>query len=96
MSLMESVRSLQISGPTLISDPHGARPGAVPQGGAVLVVLDVNKLIDPGALYWALGNVVRKGDFLKIVGILTQLANPSKFLLSRTQNYDEFVEKMIV
>lgn len=93
---MESVRSLQISGPTLISDPHGAKPGAVSQGGAVLVILDVNKLIDPGALYWALGNVVRKGDFLKILGLLTQLANPSKFLLSRTSNYDEFVDTMIV
>jgi hypothetical protein len=39
---------------------------------SVLVVLDANnKDITAAPLYWALGNVVRKGDYLKIFGIIT-------------------------
>lgn len=75
---MESLTSLQRSGSRSIDESQTPRPGGVPQG-SVLVVLDVNKDIEPSALHWALGNVVRKGDNLKIVGIITYLMNPSKF-----------------
>ena len=48
-----------------------------PQG-VVLVILDVNKEISTHALNWALGHVARKGDALRLVGILTHVLNPSK------------------
>lgn len=50
---------------------------AMPQG-VVLVVLDVNKDICTQALNWALGHVVRKGDALRLVGVLSHVLNPSK------------------
>jgi len=46
-----------------------------PQG-VVLVILDVNKEISTHALNWALGHVARKGDALRLVGILTHVLNP--------------------
>lgn len=48
-----------------------------PQG-VVLVILDVNKEISTHALNWALGHVARKGDALRLVGILSHVLNPSK------------------
>ncbi|CAK9277968.1 unnamed protein product [Sphagnum jensenii] len=55
------------SSSTMSRDHH------VPYAAAsVLVVLDANnKDITAAPLYWALGNVVRKGDYLKIFGIIT-------------------------
>ncbi|XP_024393771.1 uncharacterized protein [Physcomitrium patens] len=61
-----------------IEEPNTPRPGGVPQG-SVLVVLDVTKGITTAPVYWALGNVVRRGDNFKIVGILTHLCNPMGF-----------------
>lgn len=51
--------------------------GPEPQG-VVLAILDVNNTISAQSLTWALGHVARKGDALKIVGILTHIVNPSK------------------
>lgn len=51
--------------------------GPEPQG-VVLAIMDVNNAICAHALNWALGHVARKGDALKIVGILTHIVNPSK------------------
>jgi hypothetical protein len=50
-----------------------SRDRHVPYAAAsVWVVLDAhNKDITAAPLYWALGNVVRKGDYLKIFGIVT-------------------------
>ncbi len=48
--------------------------------GVVLVVLDVNKDISTSALQWALGHVVRKGDTLRVIGIISHILNPCKFL----------------
>lgn len=53
---------------------------AVPQG-VVLVVLDVNKEFCTQGLNWALGHVTRKGDALRLVGVLSHVRNPSKSLL---------------
>lgn len=76
---MEDLISLQSEGLRSIGEPTAPRPSGVQQG-SVLVVLDVNKpAVAPAAVYWALGNVVRKGDHLKILGIITHLPNPSKF-----------------
>ncbi|KAH9531429.1 hypothetical protein CY35_19G037600 [Sphagnum magellanicum] len=44
--------------------------------GVVLVVLDVNKDISTSALQWALGHVVRKGDTLRVIGIISHILNP--------------------
>ncbi|CAK9255798.1 unnamed protein product [Sphagnum jensenii] len=44
--------------------------------GVVLVVLDVNKEVSSNALNWALGHVARKGDALRLVGVLTHILNP--------------------
>lgn len=74
---MENLISLQSSGLRSIGEPAAPRPIGVQQG-SVLVVLDVNKGVTPGALYWALANVVRKGDNLKILGIITHIGNASK------------------
>lgn len=48
--------------------------------GVVLVVLDVNKDISTSALQWAFGHVVRKGDTLRVIGIISHILNPRKFL----------------
>jgi hypothetical protein len=40
------------------------------------VVLDVNKDISTSALQWALGHVVRKGDTLRVIGIISHILNP--------------------
>ena len=47
-----------------------------PPQGVVLVVLDVNKDISTQALSWALGHVVRRGDALRLVGVLSHVLNP--------------------
>lgn len=52
--------------------------------GVVLVILDVNKDISTNALNWALGHVARKGDTLRLVGILSHVLNPSKFEVPET------------
>jgi hypothetical protein len=54
-----------------------ASPQTAAQG-VVLVVLDVNKEVSSNALNWALGHVARKGDALRLVGVLTHILNPSK------------------
>lgn len=46
--------------------------------GVVLVVLEVNKDISTRALNWAFHHVVRRGDTLRLVGILSHVLNPSK------------------
>lgn len=53
-------------------------PEAMAVQGVVLVVLDVNKDICTHALNWALGHVARKGDVLRLVGVLSHVLNPSK------------------
>lgn len=53
-------------------------PEAMAVQGVVLVVLDVNKEICMQALNWALGHVARKGDALRVVGVLSHVLNPSK------------------
>ncbi|CAM6044874.1 unnamed protein product [Sphagnum compactum] len=52
-----------------------ASPQTAAQG-VVLVVLDVNKEVSSNALNWALGHVARKGDALRLVGVLTHILNP--------------------
>lgn len=52
-------------------------PEAMAVQGVVLVVLDVNKDICMQALNWALGHVARKGDALRLVGVLSHVLNPS-------------------
>lgn len=73
---LESLIKMQSSGVRSIEEPNTPRPGGVPQG-AVLVALDVTKEICTAAVYWALGNVVRRGDNFKLVGIITHVCNPS-------------------
>ena len=48
----------------------------------VLVVLEVNKDICTLALNWAFHHVVRRGDTLRLVGILSHVLNPSKSYLN--------------
>lgn len=47
--------------------------------GVVLVVVDVSQNTFNSAVVWALRNVARKGDVLRIVGVLTHILNPRKF-----------------
>ncbi|KAG0613602.1 hypothetical protein M758_6G114900 [Ceratodon purpureus] len=58
---------------------------AMPQG-VVLVVLDVNKDICTQALNWALGHVVRKGDALRLVGVLSHVLNPMGYKCRLDEN----------
>lgn len=44
--------------------------------GVVLVVVDVSQNTFNSAVVWALRNVARKGDVLRIVGVLTHILNP--------------------
>jgi glycerol-3-phosphate acyltransferase PlsY len=81
---MEALISLQSTGHRSIGEPTAPRPIGVEQG-AVLVVLDVNKGASPAALYWALTHVVRKGDTVKILGIITHIASASKSSLPKSQ-----------
>lgn len=74
---MENLIALQSQGLRSMGEPAGPLPNGV-QHGSVLVVVDVNKTVSPAAVHWALGNVVRKGEHLKILGIITHLPNPSK------------------
>ena len=48
--------------------------------GVVLVVLEVNKDICTRALNWAFDHVVRRGDTIRLVGILSHVLNPSELL----------------
>ena len=73
---LESLIKMQSAGVRMIEEANTPRPGGVAQG-AVLVTLDVTKEIGTAAVYWALGNVVRRGDNFKIVGIITHVSNPS-------------------
>lgn len=73
---LESLIKMQSSGVRSIDEANTPRPGGVSQG-AVLVALDVTKDIATAAVYWALSNVVRRGDNLKICGIITHVSNPS-------------------
>lgn len=54
-------------------------PEAWESQGVVLVVLDLTMAICNAALQWALDTVVRKGDILRVVGVLTHVLNPCKF-----------------
>lgn len=47
--------------------------------GVVLVVMDLSKDVTNSAVSWALGNVTRHGDLLRLVGIITHVPNPSKW-----------------
>lgn len=76
---MENLISLQSIGIRSIGEPTAPRPAGVHQG-SVLVVLDVNKSVNAAVLYWALANVVRKDDTVKILGIVTHIPNASKTL----------------
>lgn len=78
MASLESSIHLQSLGLRVIGEPTAPRPNGIQQG-SVLVVLDANKAISPAAIYWALANVVRRGDSVKILGIITYVANNSKF-----------------
>jgi hypothetical protein len=62
------------------SMPSQQQQPPAPQG-VVLVVLDVNKEISTQALNWALSHVARKGDALRLVGVLSHVLNPSKSLV---------------
>ena len=73
---LENLIEMQSSGAMSIDEPNMPRPGGLPQS-TVLVVLDVTIETSTAAVYWALGNVVRRGDNLNIVGIVTHLCNPS-------------------
>ncbi|CAM6027924.1 unnamed protein product [Sphagnum balticum] len=77
MSLKSMIASMQSSGVARINlhEPQTPRPGGVSQG-SVLVVINATKDISPAPVYWAIGNVVRKGDALKILGIITHVTNP--------------------
>jgi hypothetical protein len=79
MSLKSMIASMQSSGVAKINlhEPQTPRPGGVSQG-SVLVVINATKDISPAPVYWAIGNVVRKGDALKILGIITHVTNPCK------------------
>jgi hypothetical protein len=79
MSLKSMIASMQSSGVARINlhEPQTPRPGGVSQG-SVLVVINATKDISPAPVYWAIGNVVRKGDALKILGIITHVTNPCK------------------
>jgi hypothetical protein len=57
---------------------------AEPTQGVVLVVLEVNKEICTHALNWAFHQVVRRGDTLRLVGILSHVLNPSKSRLDHS------------
>jgi hypothetical protein len=52
--------------------------------GVVLVVLDLTMALSSAALQWALDSVVRKGDILRVIGVLTHVLNPCK--LSKPSN----------
>ncbi|XP_073387629.1 uncharacterized protein [Physcomitrium patens] len=82
---MENLISLQSVGHRNIGEPSAPRPIGVHQG-SVLVVLDVNKGVAPAALYWALANVVRKGDKLKLLGIITHVSNAMGFMIRVDQS----------
>lgn len=79
MASLEGLISFQSSGQRIIGEPSVPRPIGVQQG-SVLVVLDVNKGVTPAAIYWTLADVARRGDSVKILGIITHIANTSKFL----------------
>jgi hypothetical protein len=74
---LENLIKMQSSGARSIEEPNTPRPGGVPQG-TVLVILDVTKEVATAAVYWALGNVVRRGDNFKVLGLVTHMNNPSK------------------
>lgn len=82
---MEALISLQSAGQRSIGEPTAPRPIGVEQG-AVLVVLDVNKGASPAALYWALAHVVRKGDAVKVLGIITHIASAMGFMVRVEQS----------
>ncbi len=85
MSLKSMIASMQSSGVAKINlhEPQTPRPGGVSQG-SVLVVINATKDISPAPVYWAIGNVVRKGDALKILGIITHVTNPCKLCVCCT------------
>ena len=86
---MENLIGMQSTGLRSIGEPTAPRPTGVVQG-SVLVVLDVNKAVAPGALYWTLANIVRKGDNLKILGIITHIVNASKCCSFYSLDHDLF------
>lgn len=45
----------------------------------VLVVMDLSKDVSSCAINWALSNVARNGDILRLLGIITHVQNSSKF-----------------
>jgi hypothetical protein len=108
MSLNSMIASMQSSGVARINlhEPQTPRPGGVSQG-SVLVVINATKDILPAPVYWAIGNVVRKGDALKILGIITHVTNPCKscvhcisskmcfsfLFLARSSSSSSFIEK---
>jgi 3-dehydroquinate synthase class II len=61
-------------------------PEAMAVQGVVLVVLDVNKDICMQALNWALGHVARKGDALRLVGVLSHVLNPMGYKCRLDEN----------
>ncbi|XP_024391959.1 uncharacterized protein [Physcomitrium patens] len=85
MASLESLIHLQSLGLRVIGEPTAPRPNGIQQG-SVLVVLDANKAISPAAIYWALANVVRRGDSVKILGIITYVANNMGFMVRVDQS----------
>jgi hypothetical protein len=60
------------------------------------VVLDVNKDISTSALQWALGHVVRKGDTLRVIGIISHILNPCKFLHIQPRSWQHQATRIAV
>ncbi len=91
MSLKSMIASMQSSGVARINlhEPQTPRPGGVSQG-SVLVVINATKDISRAPVYWAIGNVVRKGDALKILGIITHVTNPCKSCVCTAQQQNVF------
>lgn len=67
------------------SMPSQQQQPPAPQG-VVLVVLDVNKEISTQALNWALSHVARKGDALRLVGVLSHVLNPMGYKCRLDEN----------
>ncbi|KAG0611650.1 hypothetical protein M758_7G155300 [Ceratodon purpureus] len=61
-------------------------PEAWEPQGVVLVVLDLTMAIDNAPLQWALESVVRKGDILRVIGLLTHVLNPLGYKCRLDQN----------
>lgn len=50
----------------------------VPEGGMVLIVMDVSKELNMTALNWAIVHVIQRGDTVRLLGVLHHIKNPSK------------------